>query len=111
MTKETQNYKCWDCGEKIQLDKVGEILNGKLLKYDDKGEYLLVFKCTKCYEKPDGKELKHYQQNEVYSRVVGYLRPVQQYNKGKKLEYKQRKVYDTKKIAKKVQGLEPLKKD
>ena len=31
---------------------------------------------------------------EVYSRVVGYLRPVQNWNKGKKEEYAMRKVYD-----------------
>ncbi|WP_176777434.1 anaerobic ribonucleoside-triphosphate reductase [Candidatus Avelusimicrobium faecicola] len=31
---------------------------------------------------------------EVYSRVVGYLRPVQGYNKGKKEEYAMRKMYD-----------------
>ena len=31
---------------------------------------------------------------EVYSRVVGYLRPVQQWNKGKKAEYFQRRVFD-----------------
>jgi ribonucleoside-triphosphate reductase len=31
---------------------------------------------------------------EVYSRVVGYLRPVQQWNKGKKEEFKQRKSFD-----------------
>lgn len=30
---------------------------------------------------------------EVYSRVVGYLRPVQNFNKGKKEEYKLRKKY------------------
>lgn len=30
---------------------------------------------------------------EVYSRVVGYLRPVQQWNKGKKEEFKKRKTY------------------
>lgn len=31
---------------------------------------------------------------EVFSRVVGYLRPVQNWNKGKKEEYKLRKTYD-----------------
>lgn len=31
---------------------------------------------------------------EVYSRVVGYLRPVNQWNKGKKQEYAERKVFD-----------------
>lgn len=31
---------------------------------------------------------------EVYSRVVGYLRPVDQYNPGKQAEFKQRKMFD-----------------
>lgn len=30
---------------------------------------------------------------EVYSRVVGYLRPVDQWNQGKQSEFKQRKTY------------------
>jgi ribonucleoside-triphosphate reductase len=30
---------------------------------------------------------------EVYSRIVGYIRPVNQWNKGKKSEFKDRKVY------------------
>lgn len=30
---------------------------------------------------------------EVYSRVVGYLRPVQQWNKGKQQEFKERQIY------------------
>ena len=30
---------------------------------------------------------------EVYSRVVGFFRPVQQWNRGKKEEYKDRKNY------------------
>ena len=30
---------------------------------------------------------------EVYSRVVGYLRPVKQWNKGKKQEFKDRKIF------------------
>lgn len=43
------------------------------------------------------KELKAEQENchgskcEVYSRVVGYLRPVQNWNKGKKEEFAMRK--------------------
>ena len=31
---------------------------------------------------------------EVYSRVVGYLRPVSQWNMGKKQEFGDRKVFD-----------------
>ena len=31
---------------------------------------------------------------EVWSRVVGYLRPVENYNEGKKAEYQMRKKFD-----------------
>jgi anaerobic ribonucleoside-triphosphate reductase len=41
-------------------------------------------------EKLDG--LKR-QKCEVYSRIVGYIRPVQQWNKGKKAEWRNRKFY------------------
>lgn len=34
-------------------------------------------------------------ETEVYTRIVGYYRPVQQWNKGKKSEFSDRKVYDT----------------
>jgi ribonucleoside-triphosphate reductase (formate) len=40
------------------------------------------FECPKCKS-----------ETEVYSRVVGYLRPVQQWNKGKQAEFKLRKVF------------------
>ena len=33
---------------------------------------------------------------EVYSRVCGFFRPVQQWNKGKKEEFSERKEYDVK---------------
>ena len=42
------------------------------------------FECPQCIVK---------QPCEVYSRVVGYIRPVQQWHKGKKQEYKERKEY------------------
>jgi len=38
---------------------------------------------------------------EVYSRIVGYYRPVKNWNKGKREEFKQRKTYDEKKSLKK----------
>jgi ribonucleoside-triphosphate reductase len=34
---------------------------------------------------------------EVYSRVVGYLRPVNQWNKGKQQEFSDRKMFNMKK--------------
>ncbi len=39
------------------------------------------------------KELKR-QRCEVYSRVVGYLRPVSQWNEGKREEFADRQEYD-----------------
>lgn len=41
-------------------------------------------------EKDKLKERKHC---EIYSRVVGYLRPISQWNVGKLQEYKDRKVF------------------
>jgi ribonucleoside-triphosphate reductase len=40
-------------------------------------------KCPKCQEPC-----------EIYSRVVGYLRPVKQWNDGKQQEFKTRKVFN-----------------
>ena len=38
---------------------------------------------------------------EVYSRVVGYLRPVQNWNLGKTEEFRERKVYNVQKALEK----------
>jgi ribonucleoside-triphosphate reductase (formate) len=43
------------------------------------------FECPKCEEE---------QPCEVYSRVVGYLRPVRQWNKGKRSEYAERQTFN-----------------
>jgi len=48
------------------------------------------FNCPKCVIK---------QPCEVYSRVVGYLRPIQQWNEGKKKEFHDRKTY---KVSQKI---------
>ena len=92
------NKQCHDCGQKIEFEhKV--IKNGFLLKYKDKIEDLIVFKCSNCFEKKPG--LTNFRKCEVYSRVVGYLRPVGQWNIGKQQEFKERKDYKLKKISKK----------
>lgn len=39
------------------------------------------------------------QRAEVYSRVVGYLRPVEQWNDGKQAEFADRKTYSTEPMA------------
>ena len=38
-------------------------------------------------------------ETEVYSRVVGYLRPVNQWNRGKQEEFKKRKMFDINKVT------------
>jgi len=84
---------CRDCAKKLEL-KDKDIIGGKLLKYkvSDTGmkekDYLLIFKCDECFAKDPS--LKGFQKCEVYSRVVGYIRPVQQWHKGKQQEYKER---------------------
>lgn len=45
-----------------------------------------IVKCPKC-----DKDM------EVYSRIVGYIRPINQWNKGKAEEYSKRKLYKIKK--------------
>jgi len=66
-------------------------LNGFELIYDSSGEKIKTFKCKNCFEKD--KSLRNYRPCEVYSRVCGYLRPVQQWNLGKKKEFDRRKDY------------------
>ncbi|MBC7074263.1 hypothetical protein H5T58_02680 [Candidatus Parcubacteria bacterium] len=94
-TKE-KNF-CHDCGKKI-LFEGKKIKNGKFLVYENQGQKIAVFKCNDCFAK--SQELKNYQPCEVYSRIVGYLRPVQQWNLGKQQEFKQRKEYKIKKVEK-----------
>jgi anaerobic ribonucleoside-triphosphate reductase len=48
-------------------------------------------KCKDCHQKDS--VLRNFQQTEVYSRVVGYIRPVAQWNKGKQAEYGDRSEY------------------
>jgi hypothetical protein len=83
--------KCFDCDCDICVGEE-EIENGSLLAYEDEGEEFFVFKCSDCFSKSEG--LEDYKKCEVYSRIVGYLRPVNQWNEGKKQEYTERKEYN-----------------
>lgn len=58
------------------------------------------FTCPHCGEKA-----------EVYSRITGYYRPVQNWNEGKSQEYKNRKVYKSLKYHKAEQPKAVIKKD
>ena len=83
---------CHDCKKEIKV-KDEELVNAKELVYDNAGEKITILKCDECYEKDPS--LRNYQSCEVYSRCVGYYRPVQQWNTGKQQEYKERVNYET----------------
>jgi len=85
-----EKAECFDCNCEINVDEE-EIKNGSLLAYEDEQKEFFVFKCNDCFSKNEG--LEDYKQCEVYSRIVGYLRPIKQWNEGKKQEYKERKEY------------------
>lgn len=96
-----EKFYCYDCGKNdIETEIIienDEIKNGVMLEYElPSKERRIIFKCNDCYEKD--KSYKEYQGCSVYSRVVGYLQPIQQWNKGKQQEYKDRKNYKNKKI-------------
>ena len=52
------------------------------------GETITRYRCDDC-----GRVFRN--KCEVYSRVVGYLRPIDMWNKGKKEEFRLRKTYKT----------------
>ncbi len=85
-----KNNFCHDCAKEIIING-SNIENGVFLTYEDSGEKINVFKCNECFAK--NKSLSNFKECEVYSRVVGYIRPVQQWHKGKKQEYQERKEY------------------
>lgn len=90
VTNAENNILCHDCGAVMEIDNE-EIKNGVELVYDDAGEKIKIFKCADCYAKNAG--LANFRKCEVYSRVVGYIRPVQQWHKGKKQEYAEREEF------------------
>lgn len=73
---------CWDCKKKL---KEGD----ECMPYEtDCGPFL---KCRSCHLADP--VLRNFREIEVYSRIVGYIRPTKQWNKGKSEEWKDRKVY------------------
>jgi len=86
---------CYDCRcqmkveAKIKNEIEVEILGGSVYKV---GEEEIFLKCNKCFQKE--RELKNFQKCEVYSRCVGYLRPIAQWNEGKQQEFKDRKMFE-----------------
>lgn len=76
---------CFVCKKeiKIKIDEKNQKITGG--KFYNQGEKWWA-KCSKCFS--EDPVLRNFQDAEVYDRVVGYLRPVQQWHKGKQEEYK-----------------------
>lgn len=89
---------CHDCKKPVEvsitLNKKGEIEIEGGAVYKVKQQYSQVgifFKCDACFK--ENRILEDYKECETYSRAIGYLRPTNQWNKGKKAEFKMRKVF------------------
>ena len=76
---------CHDCKKEL---KKGD--NVVVYDLEDQGQGIF-YKCKECHAQDA--TLKNFQKTEVYSRIVGYIRPVDQWNVGKTEEYKDRKEY------------------
>ncbi|UCF89954.1 MAG: hypothetical protein JSW39_16820 [Desulfobacterales bacterium] len=87
--------RCHDCGCYVEvgvsLAPEGFVIAGGAVFEPEPEKY--INKCETCYQK--NPRLTNYQKCEVYSRVVGYLRPVAQWNEGKQAEFKDRKMFQT----------------
>lgn len=84
--------ECMDCRSLVlvtatQDDEETTIVGGAVFHWHSPTEYLM--KCDGCYEKNPVFNPK----TQVYSRVVGFLTPVQNWNNGKKAEWKSRKTF------------------
>ena len=94
------NGTCHDCSKEISVvvemedDGRTTMIGGYL--YTPKGMDKKFLKCETCHDKDS--VLRNYQECEVFSRVVGYLRPVKQWNKGKQEEFKERVNFNVKGI-------------
>jgi len=79
---------CHDCQRELAE-------NEEFLSYKTEvGEFI---KCKSCHQKDS--TLRNFRPTEVYSRVCGYIRPIDQWNKGKQEEFKDRVEFNPKKEA------------
>jgi len=79
--------KCHDCGKDVKVsisrneEKGITIVGGAVYNPVINDTKQLFFKCDNCFTKDN--TLKNWRQIEVFSRVVGYIRPISGWNKGK----------------------------
>lgn len=84
---------CHDCKKEVDIEvqqnEEGNVISDHPIWYME--GITVFFKCLECFKQEP--LLTNYQPCEVFSRVVGYLRPVGNWNKGKKEEFKLRKEF------------------
>ena len=95
---EFQGY-CHDCKKltKVNADVLEDStlkITGGSVYFPDigSGEPTFFVKCDSCFKKDT--TLRNYQPCDVYSRVVGFYRPIKSWNEGKHSEWKKRKDYN-----------------
>ncbi len=85
---------CHDCRCGVHVTATpkddGIHIHGGSVYEPEPGTFLL--KCDTCYG--NDSFLKNYQPCEVYSRIVGYLRPVAQWNDAKQAEFRDREMFN-----------------
>lgn len=85
---------CHDCGKETTVGAVpqpdGIHIRGGSVYEPEPDRFFL--KCDTCFAKDP--VLKNFRECEVYSRVVGYLRPVSQWNDAKSAEFDDRHTFD-----------------
>jgi anaerobic ribonucleoside-triphosphate reductase len=84
---------CNDCRSDVTVTASAETdgihIHGGSVYEPENNRFLL--KCERCFATDPA--LRNFQSCEVYSRVVGYLRPVAQWNDGKQAEFGDRRVF------------------
>jgi hypothetical protein len=93
---------CHDCSKQVEVaatlreDGAIVVSGGSVYKIKMNLEDRYYFKCDSCFKKD--KTLRNFRDCLVYSRVVGYLRPVSGWNKGKLAEWGVRKEFVNTKV-------------
>ena len=96
--------KCVDCGKNVTVfvsleptqenggEHVIKVEGGAVFEPPASYNYdtPLVVKCQSCFDIDN----QVHQKNEIYSRVVGYMRPTVGWNPGKKAEFEKRAMFD-----------------
>ncbi len=95
--------KCHDCGKEITVvagieeDGKCTITGGAVYNTTVAQDTKKIFlKCDSCFK--EDSELQNFKPIDVYSRVVGFYRPVKSWNKGKQAEYSKRVNFTTEEV-------------